>query len=54
MKKERITRRRFVRHVAAGTVLAFGMGIMAPKAYAGHITVGISGSVSGSISWGSG
>jgi hypothetical protein len=36
-KKDQINRRKFVSHVATGTVMAFGMGVMAPSAYAhGH------------------
>jgi hypothetical protein len=34
-KTDRINRRKFVSHLASGTVLAFGMGVMAPRASAG-------------------
>jgi hypothetical protein len=43
---DRINRRKFVSHVATGTVMAFGMGVMTPRA--GAIGIGpvtISGGV---------
>lgn len=48
-KTDRITRRRFVRKVAAGTVLAFGMGLTTQRMYAGHISGSFSDIISGSI-----
>jgi hypothetical protein len=41
-KADRINRRKFVSHVATGTVMAFGMGVMTPRASAigiGPVTV---------------
>jgi len=43
-KRDRINRRKFVGHVATGTMLAFGMGVMVPRASAVNWTV--SGGVS--------
>jgi hypothetical protein len=37
-KTDRINRRKFVSHVATGTVMAFGMGVMTPRA--GAIGIG--------------
>ena len=33
-KRDKINRRKFVSHVATGTALAFGMGVMCSNAYA--------------------
>ncbi len=53
-KRDRITRRRFVRKVAAGTVLAFGMGLTTQRSYAIVVTASYSGggiSASFDICW---
>jgi len=43
-KRDRINRRKFVGHVATGTMLAFGMGVMVPKASAINWNVSVGAS----------
>jgi hypothetical protein len=51
MSKERVSRRRFVRQTATGTVLAFGVGLLPNRSFAadsgGTVTVSVKGNSKG-------